>query len=136
MASSKEIEGGMASNHPEPVILPPEVSHQKSQEFPGTRFCEVKPECVKTGALGHVPNPDALVLAVAQDQLLPAHTGQGQDQALARQGLSPWVEDGAADIVVVAPASVNLPSLGEEGRSLAIRGFFVHTSDFNPSPVY
>ena len=34
---------------------------------------EVKPERVKTGALGHVPNPDALVLAVAQNQLLPAH---------------------------------------------------------------
>ena len=33
---------------------------------------EVEPECVKTGALGHVPNPDALVLAVAQNQLLPA----------------------------------------------------------------
>ena len=33
---------------------------------------EVEPERVKTGALGHVPNPDALVLAVAQDQLLPA----------------------------------------------------------------
>ena len=34
---------------------------------------EVEPERVKTGALGHVPNPDALVLAVAQNQLLPAH---------------------------------------------------------------
>merc|ERR1719151_163418 len=73
MASSKEIEGGVASNHPEPVILPPER--------------------VKTGALGHVPNPDALVLTVAQDQLLPG------------------VKDGTADIVVVAPAGVHLPSL-------------------------
>ena len=72
---------------------------------------------MKTGALGHVPNPDALVLAVAQDQLLPAHTGQGQDQALARQGLSPWVEDGAADVVVVATAGVHLPGLQQSGSA-------------------
>ena len=111
MASSKEIEGGMASNHPEPVILPPEVSHQKSQEFPGTRFCEVKPECVKTGALGHVPNPDALVLAVAQDQLLPAHD-KSKDSNFGKS--LPWVEDGTADIVVVASARVHLPSLGDK----------------------
>ena len=74
----------------------------------------VKPECVKTGALGHVPNSDALVLAVAQDQLLPAITSKSDDNGNIGKG-SPWVEDGTADIVVVTPACVHLPSLMKEG---------------------
>ena len=77
MAGGKEIEGGVAGNHPEPVILPPER--------------------VKASPLGHVPDADAFILAVAQDELLSR------------------VEAGAADIVVVAPAGVHLPRLGEEG---------------------
>ena len=68
---------------------------------------------MKTGALGHVPNADALVLAVAQDQLLPVHDNS-KDNDNFGEG-SPWVEDGTADIVVVAPACVDLPSLVEEG---------------------
>ena len=67
---------------------------------------------MQTGALGHVPNADALVLAVAQDQLLPVHDNS-KDTDNFDEG-SPWVEDGTADIVVVAPACVHLPSLVEE----------------------
>ena len=52
------------------------------------------PEGVETGPLGHVPDADALVLAVAEDELLAG------------------VEDGAADVVVVAAAGVHLPGLG------------------------
>lgn len=46
------------------------------------------------GSFGHIPHPDALVLRVGQDELLP------------------WVEDGAGHIVVVAAACVQLPCLG------------------------
>ena len=53
-------------------------------------------KCVETRALGHVPDSYALVLAVAQDKLLS------------------WVEDGTADIVVVASARVHLPSLEQD----------------------
>ena len=56
-----------------------------------------QPESVEAGSLGHVPNPDGLVLRVRDDQVLP------------------WVEDGARDIVVVTTAGVHFPSL-ELGR--------------------
>ena len=51
MACSKEVEGGVAGDDPEPVVLPPEG--------------------VKAGPLAHVPHPDRLVLTVGEDQLLP-----------------------------------------------------------------
>lgn len=46
------------------------------------------------GSFGHIPNPDAFVLRVGQDELLP------------------WVEDGTGHVVVVAAACVQLPCLG------------------------
>ena len=70
---------------------------------------------MQTGALGHVPNPDAFVLAVAQDQLLPARD-ESDDNGNNNKG-SPWVEDGTADIVVMTPACVHFPSLMGEGWS-------------------
>lgn len=54
----------------------------------------VPAESLHTSSFGHVPYPDALVLGVGQDELLP------------------WVEDGAGHIVVVATACVQLPGLG------------------------
>merc|ERR1719318_783454 len=51
VTSSKQVEGRMSSNHPEPVML--------------------SPEGVQTCPLSHVPHPDGLVLAVGEDELLP-----------------------------------------------------------------
>lgn len=85
------------------------------------RFSKFKPEGVQTGALGHVPDPDALVLAVAQDQLLSAHD-KSKDGNFGKS--SPGVKDGTANIVVVAPACIHLPSLVGERRSLAIMVVF------------
>ena len=63
----------MSSHNPKPVMFPPEG--------------------VKTGSLGRVPNPNGLVFAV------------GDNQVLTR------VKDDAADVVVMAATRVNLPSL-------------------------
>ena len=57
---------------------------------------------MQAGPLGHVPHADALVLAVAEDELLAR------------------VEDGAADVVVVAAAGVHLPGLGEGEAALPV----------------
>lgn len=74
VTSSKQVEVWVSTQHPEAIMVPPKGLHPSS--------------------FGHVPNPNALVLRVGQDELLP------------------WVEDCTGHIVVVATACVQLPSLG------------------------
>ena len=73
VTGGKDVEGRMSSNNPKSVVL--------------------SSEGVQARALGHVPNPDGLVLRVGHDQVL---TG---------------MENHAGYVVVVATASVNLPGL-------------------------
>lgn len=64
----------MSPQHPEAIVVPAEGLH--------------------SGPFGHIPDPDALVLGV------------GEDELLAR------VEDGTGHVVVVAAARIQLPCLG------------------------
>ena len=70
----EDVECWVCRHHPEPVVL--------------------ASEGVQTGALRHVPHTDALVLTVAQDELLAR------------------VEHDAGDVVVVAATGVDLPGFG------------------------
>ena len=73
MSGSENVQAGMSSDDPKSVMF--------------------ASKSVETSTLGHIPNPDGLVLGVGEDQLLPR------------------VEDGAGHVVVVTTARVHLPGL-------------------------
>ena len=71
MTCSEEVEGRVRAHHPEAVVL--------------------AAEGVQARALRHVPHTHALVLRVAENELLA------------------WMEHGARHVVVVSATSVHLP---------------------------
>ena len=74
LTSCKQVEVRVSPQHPEAIVIPPEGLHSRP--------------------FGHVPNTDALVFRVGQDELLAG------------------VEDGTGHVVVVTTARIELPRLG------------------------
>ncbi len=72
--SSKQVEVWVSPQHPEAIVVPAEGLH--------------------SSPFGHIPDPDALVLRVREDELLAR------------------VEDSTGHIVVVSAARIQLPCLG------------------------
>jgi len=78
MASRKEIQSWMSSQNPESVMF--------------------TTKGMETGSLGHVPNPNALVLRVGENVLLTR------------------MKEDTGNIVVMTTASIHFPSLHKKCR--------------------
>lgn len=99
----EQVQVGVRRQHPEPVVFPPER--------------------VQVVSLRHVPDANALVLAVGQEEFLA------------------WVEQDARDVVVMSAACVDLPGFGivhSPQLDLAVvrSGDYQRESGVEARPVY